>query len=49
MRRHGLRERNITHWGQLRGGKGRDSGGGEGEEGGRDNMGRNDRYTMHLK
>ena len=49
MRTRGLRERSITHRGQF-GGVGEIQCG-VGREGrvGRDNMGRNARYSMHLK
>ena len=48
MRACGLRERTITHWGQLAGIEERRGMGREGTVG-RDNMGRNARYSMHLK
>ena len=49
MRTHGHREGSITHWGQLWGvGERQQEVGREGWVG-RDNMGRNARYSMHLK
>ena len=49
MRTHGHREGSITHWGQLAGvGERQWEMAREGSVG-RDNMGRNARYSTHLK
>ena len=48
MRTHGLRERSIIHWEQLVGVGERQWGVGREGKVGRDNMGRNARYSMYT-
>ena len=49
MRTHGLRERSITHWGKLWGGRGETVEVGEVGKAGGNSMGRNAGYSIHLK